>query len=67
MKVYVVERCYDYEGCAIVNVYATQEAADAWAAHLDAEYGYTANGPHEVSEYEVLTDLPAPGADKEGT
>ena len=53
MNVYVVERCYDYEGCSVVKIFAIDEAAQAFAEKSNAEFGYTVSGPHGVTEWQV--------------
>ena len=34
MKVYVLERCYDYEGCTLVGIFSTQAKAEEHKAVL---------------------------------
>ena len=53
MKVWIVERCYDYEGCSIEGVFSTEAAANAYAEKCNTEYGYTSNGPHVVGDWDV--------------
>lgn len=32
MTVWVLERCYDYEGCVLTGIFSTKELAEAYAA-----------------------------------
>lgn len=51
MKVYVVVEYYPYEGGDVIGVYASREAAEAYASEIrkDNEYQYFA-----VQEWEVV-------------
>jgi hypothetical protein len=51
--VYVVCRCYDYEGCALEGAFSTQELADAYvASKKDPDVSWSST-TYEVSEEEV--------------
>lgn len=50
MKVYTVERCFDYEGCTLLAVYATREMADARAK---SEERWEGDDAPTVTEWEV--------------
>ena len=52
MKVWILEKCYDYEGCEIVSVHATPEGAEVARQKLVADGTYADN--LEVTEKEVL-------------
>lgn len=39
MRVFVVEQCYEYEGCTVLKVFSTKEGAEAWVAEEIARRG----------------------------
>ncbi len=53
MNVYIVERCFDYEGCEIKAVYATRELAEA---HAETLKRWETDDAPTVSEWTVSTD-----------
>ena len=52
MKVYVLEKCYDYEGCSVISIHATNESAKAAAQKLIAAKDYP-DDVLEITEFEV--------------
>lgn len=48
-KVFVLEECYDYEGCRVMGVYRTFEAARADALKEDQRLGNELKGWRYIS------------------
>jgi len=54
MKVWILERCLDYEGCYVVGVFATEEAAKkAEALELGGKKKPPVGTSIEINEWEV--------------
>ena len=68
MKVWILERCYDYEGCTLVGVFSTQAKAEEHKMVMGTQSG----ADLEISELTVdalcpvLLDSPNGGAGSDG-
>ena len=54
MKVYIAERCFDYEGFTIIGVFKTRDAAQKACDNDRDKTGRKNGDSHEVEEFDCI-------------